>query len=238
LIFQIIETHLLLPRSWDQIRGVRCTAPTRKEKDCFAVRLSIKPVHWDTDLRRNPHDRSVRDIHKSKGILWEGIFSEDTISGEDQMTHEDRGHYAAKHPLGRSRDQRIVDALTSAVSDNTIPCAVAFRVATELDESSEEVGFTIDTLEYTITKCQLGLFGYGEEKRKIKPADSVSPTLEEAIKKALINDRLPCASAWDIAERLGLGKLSVASACETLGIKISPCQLGAFRQSATPRPAR
>ena len=144
------------------------------------------------------------------------------------MTHEDRGHYAEKHPPGRTRDQRIVDALTSAVSDNTIPCAVAFSVVTDLKESTEEVGFTIDSLEYTITKCQLGLFGYGEEKKKVKPADSVSSALEDAIRKALINDRLPCVAAWDIAERLGLGKLSVASACETLGIKISPCQLGAF----------
>ena len=144
------------------------------------------------------------------------------------MTHEDRGHYAGKHPPDRSRDQRIVDALTSAVSDNTIPCAVAFKVATELNESTEEVGFTIDSLEYTITKCQLGLFGYGEEKKKVKPADSVSPELEDAIRKALINDRLPCAAAWDIAERLDLGKMSVSSASEALGVKISPCQLGAF----------
>jgi hypothetical protein len=180
-------------------------------------------------------DRNVRVIHQRKEILWERVSRGDTISGEDQMTHEDRGHYAAKHPPGRSTDQKIVDALTSAVSDNTIPCAVAFRVAAELEASSEEVGFTIDTLEYTITKCQLGLFGYGPEKKKIKPADSVSPTLEEAIKKALINDRLPCASAWSIAERFGLGKLSVSSACETLGIKISPCQLGAFRQSTISR---
>jgi hypothetical protein len=180
----------------------------------------------------------VRVIHKCKGILWEGISRENTISGEDQMTHEDRGHYAAKHPPGRSTNQKIVNALTSAVSDNTIPCAVAFKVATELNESTEEVGFTIDSLEYTITKCQLGLFGYGPEKRKIKPADSVSSALEEAIKKALINDRLPCAAAWDIAKRLGLAKRSITSACETLGIKISLCQLGAFRQSATPLPTR
>jgi len=144
------------------------------------------------------------------------------------MTHDDRGHYANKHPSGRSTDQKIVEVLTSAVSDNTIPCPVAFRVATELNASTGEVGFTIDSLEYTITKCQLGLFGYGPEKKMVKPADSVSSALEDAIRKALINDRLPCAAAWGIAERLGLGKLSVSSACETLGIKISPCQLGAF----------
>ncbi len=154
------------------------------------------------------------------------------------MTHLDRGHYAGKHSPDRSKDQRIVDALNSAVSEDTIPCAVAFSVATELNESAEEVGFTIDSLEYRITKCQLGLFGYGEEKKKIKPADSVSSELEDAIRKSLINDRLPCATAWDIAKRLGLGKRSIASACETLGIKISPCQLGAFRQSATSRPAQ
>ena len=144
------------------------------------------------------------------------------------MTHKDRGHYAAKHPPDRSTDQKIVDVLTSAVSDNTIPCAVAFKVATELNASTEEVGFTIDSLEYTITKCQLGLFGYGPEQKKVKPADSVSSALEDAIRKALMDDRLPCAASWGIAETLGLGKLSVASACETLGIKISPCQLGAF----------
>jgi hypothetical protein len=144
------------------------------------------------------------------------------------MTHQDRGHYAGKHPPDRITDQRIVDALTSVVSDNSIPCAVAFGVATKLNTSTEEVGFTTDSLEYTITKCQLGLFGYGEEKKKVKPADSVSSALEDAIRKALINGRLPCVAAWNIAERLDLGKLSVSSACETLGIKISPCQLGAF----------
>jgi len=27
---------------------------------------------------------------------------------------------------------------------------------------------------------------------------------------------------------MGIGKMAVSSACETLGVKIRPCQLGAF----------
>jgi len=144
------------------------------------------------------------------------------------MTHEDKGHYAKKHPSDRRTDQRITKALTAAVSDKEIPCAVAFRVAADLNVSPEETGFTIDSLEITITKCQLGLFGYHPRKKIVTPVDSVSSTLEDAIRQGLINDRLSCAAAWEIAERLGLRKMQVASACETLGIKISPCQLGAF----------
>ena len=145
------------------------------------------------------------------------------------MTHKDKGHYAKKHPPGRSTDQRITEALTAAVSDKGIPCAVAFRVAAELNASPEETGFTIDSLEITITKCQLGLFGYHPRRKIVAPADSVSSTLEDAIRQALVNDRLSCAAAWEIAERLGLRKMQVASACETLGVKISSCQLGAFK---------
>jgi hypothetical protein len=52
--------------------------------------------------------------------------------------------------------------------------------------------------------------------------------MEEVIRDALDNDRLTCARAWEIAKKLGIGKMEVSSACEALEIKISSCQLGAF----------
>jgi hypothetical protein len=58
--------------------------------------------------------------------------------------------------------------------------------------------------------------------------DSVSEGLKEAITHALEGDRLPCRAAWDIAKRLGIGKLVLTAACEKLKIKISSCQIGAF----------
>jgi hypothetical protein len=74
----------------------------------------------------------------------------------------------------------------------------------------------------------LGLFGYGEPKRIVQPAEQVISELEQAIQAGLIDRRLPCAAAWAIADRLGLAKLDVANAAEKLGIRIKQCQLGAF----------
>lgn len=144
------------------------------------------------------------------------------------MTHIDRGHYARKHPSDRKVDQKIAEAVKKRTSNEKIPCAEAFSIVSELNIPPDDVGFTIDFLETMIVECQLGLYGYRPNKKIIEPADSVSPALEEAIREALVNDRLPCIVAWEIAKELGLRKMEISSACETLNIKISPCQLGAF----------
>ena len=92
----------------------------------------------------------------------------------------------------------------------------------------EKIGATLDLMGVRIARCQLGLFGYVPESRVVKPASSVEPKIEGAIRQALINGRLPCMAAWDIAKSFSQTRMSVAEACETLKIKIKPCQLGAF----------
>ncbi len=141
---------------------------------------------------------------------------------------KDRGHYAKKHPPDRTVNRNITDALQKRVKDGQLPCATAFTVVSELRVSPEDVGFNLDVLEIRLIKCQLGLFGYGPKKKIIKAAEIVPADLEESIRKGLRDDRLPCETAWDIASTFGVGKMTVSSACERLGIKISPCQLGAF----------
>jgi len=42
------------------------------------------------------------------------------------------------------------------------------------------------------------------------------------------DEKLSCAAAWEIAGSLNISRTKVASACEAMGIKIKPCQLGAF----------
>ena len=144
------------------------------------------------------------------------------------MTHEDKGHYAKKHPTDRKVKPEVVDALKKQISDKGILCSAAHKVANDLGESPAEVGFTLDFLEEPITKCQMGLFGYRPEKKIVKPAETVPQEVEEAIRKNMVTNRLSCKSAWEIAERLGMKRMEIASACEALKIKISPCQLGAF----------
>lgn len=144
------------------------------------------------------------------------------------MTHADQGHYAKKHQADRKTNPELVSAIKERLVDGHMPCAVAFGIAGDLNLSPEDVGFTLDILEIRIVKCQLGLYGYQPNKKIVAPAKQVYPELEEAIRKALVTDRLPCRAAWNIADRLSLGKMDVSSASEALKIKITPCQLGAF----------
>jgi len=144
------------------------------------------------------------------------------------MTHDDEGHDAKKHSPDRKVKPEISDALKKQVSDGKISCAAAHNIAGDLKETPEEVGFTMDILELRIAKCQMGMFGYKPEKKIVKPVESVPRALENAILEQLEDGRLSCKAAWDLAEKLSIKKMGVASACETLKIKISPCQLGAF----------
>jgi len=144
------------------------------------------------------------------------------------MTHEHRGHYAKKHPPGRKVNPLISDAVKQKAVNGRITCAAAFKIVHELDVSPAEVGFTIDSLELTITKCSLGLFGHGSSGKAIQEVNSVSTDIQSAITNSLMNGRLPCKAAWDIAEKLCVSKREISSTCEALKIKISACQLGAF----------
>ncbi len=144
------------------------------------------------------------------------------------MTKEDRGHYAKKHAPGKEINQSVADAVKNRAVDGKIPCAVAFDIAKDLGVPPGEVGFTIDMLEIRLIKCQLGLFGYGPGKKPPQTTEKVSEQLEQAIRDEVTGETLPCATVWKIAEKLQRGKREVSSACDTLGIKIRPCQLGAF----------
>lgn len=145
------------------------------------------------------------------------------------MTPENTVKFSAKHS-GIKPSKRIASLVKERITDNTISCAEAYTIAVELKVKPIDVGTTLDLLEIRIEECQLGLFGYGKQKKIIRPADNVNPELRRAIEAALTNGCLTCASAWEIAEQYGLTRLELAAAVEKLKIKIFPCQLGAFRQ--------
>jgi len=144
------------------------------------------------------------------------------------MTHEDAGHYAAKHSKDTKINPETAEAIKLWASDKKIGCAVAHKIAGDLDIVPIEVGTAIDLLEYRIIRCQLGLFGYDPKTKIVKPAGEVSPELKKAIHENMKNNRLSCLSCWKIAKQLNLRKMAVSAACETLEIKLYKCQLGAF----------
>jgi len=145
------------------------------------------------------------------------------------MTHEDAGHYRLKHPSQTKLDPKIAEALKEKAKNNKISCASAHKIADKAGITPAEVGVALDLLEMRITNCQLGLFGHSPETKIVKPSESVSPDMEEAIRTSVKDNRISCLSCWEIAARFGVARIEVSAACEALGVKIVACQLGAFK---------
>ena len=145
------------------------------------------------------------------------------------MTHADAGRYSAKHPPDGTIDEKIAAAVRGKVAKGEIACADAERIGAELGAALGEVGRTIDLLEFRISRCQLGLFGYDTAGgRVVRTDERVEPGIEASIRSRLAGGRLPCAAAWEIAAEMNIPRMKVSGACEALKIKIKPCQLGAF----------
>ncbi len=111
--------------------------------------------------------------------------------------------------------------------DQKLGCAAAFEIAAELNVSPRAVGRAMDQMDYRMIQCQLGLFGHSPEKKIVTPEKTVALKLKTAIEVAAEDGRISCLKAWDIAAQLQIPKMTVSNACEGLGIKIKPCQLGA-----------
>ncbi len=145
------------------------------------------------------------------------------------MTHEYEGRYRTKHAPDTRVNANLARTIRQKAKGPRLTCSAAFVVARESGVSPAEVGQAADLLELKITACQLGLFGYGRERRiVVEPAQHILPELEQAIREGMVDGRLPCKEAWDIAERFGLSKMEIAAICESLGIRLSQCQLGTF----------
>ncbi|MGD8366666.1 MAG: hypothetical protein PVG78_03405 [Desulfobacterales bacterium] len=136
--------------------------------------------------------------------------------------------FVAKHGPDAQPDPEIAAALKTRGKGGELACAVAFAIAEELGKPPGLVGEAADLLGLRLVKCQLGLFGYAPVKKIVKPKRPEDPALAAAIREAAAEGRLSCRTAWQIAARFGLRKMAVSSACEALGQKIKPCQLGAF----------
>lgn len=144
------------------------------------------------------------------------------------MKRENGKTFADKHGSDAQINAHIKDALDQQTRNNEVPCAVAFEIAEALQVSPADVGKTADLLEFELVKCQLGLFGYKPDKKIVTPKAAENSDLEQAIRDALIEGKLPCHKAWEIAGSHGLSKMAISAICEHLGLKIKPCQLGAF----------
>jgi hypothetical protein len=145
------------------------------------------------------------------------------------MTHEYEGHYRLKHGPNKRVDPTVGKLIRERASDGRLACASAFAIAEKTGCSPKQVGEAADLLEVRIHRCQLGLFGHEKGRRNIiEPWANVPEELEQALRKGVVDGRLPCAIAWRIAQQFDLPKMSITGACELLDLRIGHCQLGTF----------
>lgn len=125
-------------------------------------------------------------------------------------------------------NQEIAARIKDSLTEGRLLCASAFKIARRLEVSPQQVREMADELNVKISRCQLGLFGYGSEGKPLEPMQEVEGKLEARIRCRVVEGELPCATAWDIASELTMKRIDVARAAEGLGIRITQCQLGCF----------
>jgi len=132
-------------------------------------------------------------------------------------------------------NESLQEAMLNRLEDGRLPCNQAFAVAQILGLEPERVGLTANDEGMRISRCQLGLFGYGpkaEGRHKIVNAmEDVPERLAARLRSEAGKDGITCRAVWRVADGLGIRRIEASSACEALGIKVSRCQLGCF-----PRP--
>lgn len=132
-------------------------------------------------------------------------------------------------------DERIHQAMTERLHDGQLPCNQAFAIAQILGVEPLVVGLAANDAGIRISRCQLGLFGYGpkaEGKHKIvHPMEDVPERLAARLRAAADGEKITCEAVWNAADGLGFKRIEASSAVEAMGLKVSRCQLACF-----PRP--
>ena len=129
--------------------------------------------------------------------------------------------------------QTIEARIREVSSEGTLACVKGLALAEELGVSALEVGDAATRLGIRISRCQMGLFGYGPKEegkhRIVQPLENVPPEWETALREATSSEGdLACAEAHRIARLMGVSYLDISNAAEGLGIHIRQCQLGCF----------
>lgn len=132
-------------------------------------------------------------------------------------------------------DEQIHQAMLERLEDGKLPCNQAFAIAQTPSVDPLAVGMAANEAGIHISRCQLGLFGYGPKsqgKHKIvHPMEEVPAQLAARLRARSTEDGITCTAIWQVADGLGYKRIEASSAVEAMGLKVSHCQLGCF-----PRP--
>ena len=128
--------------------------------------------------------------------------------------------------------EKIKDLIAVNPVKGALPCAVAHFIAAWAKADPVEVGRAATDLGVKLDQCQLGLFGYGRkgksEYKIVGRKVEVGQEVLDLIRSGAKDGRISCAKLWEIAAATGVMRAEAGNAADSMGIKVTPCQLGAF----------
>jgi hypothetical protein len=124
--------------------------------------------------------------------------------------------------------RRLADDLKSSAQNGRLPCPVAFRLAKESKVPLRTVGDLANGLKVRIINCQLGCFYVEKATHEDLAGVPFDPPLKQEVQDSLVDGKLPCKAAFQVAEKLRVSRKLVGDAATKLKIKIAECQLGCF----------
>lgn len=133
-----------------------------------------------------------------------------------------------KQKIDMVMNEKLVEVIKRKSINGELTCGQASRISASSKIDMKTIGAHLDMMGIRITRCQLGFFGLSEDDKPLRPAAIIKTDMEEAIRQAVVDGRLSCKAACDLAAMFGVPKRRISSLCEALNIKIKPCQLGAF----------
>ena len=131
-------------------------------------------------------------------------------------------------PADFTPDDEVSEQIRQRFHTGKMPCGSALEAAVEWNMPTMTLGHYADYLRFPLTRCQIGLFGYGKGTKLVKVLESVDPVLADAVRSKTTDNIIRCEDVFAIAEEKNVDKVDVGSVCQTLGIKIKHCRLGAF----------
>ena len=123
---------------------------------------------------------------------------------------------------------RLESAVSTALKDGYLPCAVGWKIAKDIAIPRIAVGAVMDKLGVRITDCQLGFFMVDSTPHVGTTPHEPSPELVSALRELDAARDLTCLAAFELARRLKTTPMRVSEAANILELKIKSCQLGCF----------
>ena len=106
------------------------------------------------------------------------------------MTQQNQKHYAKKHEEKEIlMEEEFRERLLKEAKEGRLTCSKAFLIGKESGKEPQQTGVYLDLLEIRIVECQLGLFGFTPEKRKVKTGEIIDP-IRQLIEEGREDSRL------------------------------------------------